>query len=150
MTDIKTGKTRLLLSKHEFQQIYWGLGCSYDGKWIAFQGIAPGGESQLAIVGTEGKDQGFKVLLPNDAAKDVTEYNRYVSWTPGNKRVLALMRTTNRPNQQLYYLDVEGKEPPQWLSGQESHRQFYCCSFSPDGKKIVTVARPTKKSAKKK
>jgi uncharacterized protein (TIGR03067 family) len=150
VTNINTGKSRLLLSKHKFQQIFWGLGCSQDGKWIAFQGIKPNGESQLAIVGTEGKDQGFKVLLPNDAAKDVTEYNRYVSWTPDNKHVLALMCTKERPNQQLYYLDVEGKDPPQWLSGQESYRIFYCSTISHDGKKIVTIATPMKKAAMKK
>jgi hypothetical protein len=144
----KTGKFRHLFKASKYRQIFWGLSCSSDGKWVCFRGTLPNGESELAIISTEGEDKGFKVLLPNDAAKDVTYFDNYVNWTPDNKRVTALLRTKDRPEIQLYYLDLEGKTAPKWLSGQEPSTQRYCCSWSPDGKKLLTAGKPSKPAVK--
>jgi Tol biopolymer transport system component len=147
--NLTTGESRLLLSKTRYRQIYWGFGTSPDGKWVAFKGdLADGSGEELAVVNTEGKGKGFKVLLPGNTAKDVNYFDHYVNWTPDGKRLVALLSTKTRPNQQMYYLDLEGDNPPEWLSGQIPLRQFYCSTFSPDGKRLATMGRVIKPAIK--
>jgi Tol biopolymer transport system component len=45
-------------------------------------------------------------------------------------------------NRQLYLLDVEGKELPQKLAGQDPSRDNVLSCWSADGKKIVFASSP--------
>jgi len=47
-------------------------------------------------------------------------------------------------NRQLYLLDVEGKELPQKLAGQDPSRNNVLSCWSPDGKKIAFASAPAK------
>jgi TolB protein len=139
VTNIKNGKTRLLLTHSKYRQIFWGLSTSPDGKWICYKGSLPNGE-ELAIVNTEEKDKGFKVLLSN-STPGVEEFDHYVNWTPDGKHVTALIRMKDSPTYQMYLLDVEGKAAPRRLEGQNPSVNQGTTSYSPDGKTMVTIRR---------
>lgn len=153
VTNIKTAATRLLLSGGRYQQIYWGLSTSTDGRWICFKGITQDGNGELAIVSTEGKDKGFKVLLSN-STPDVESFDHYVNWTPDGKHVTALVQRKGSSEYQMVLLDVEGKEAMKPVATQDSSYNRNSSSYSPDGKRIVTIHRweklnPSKKVAEK-
>jgi uncharacterized protein (TIGR03067 family) len=134
--DLKTRKQRSLLEK-EYQQVYWGLSWSPDGRWICFRGSLPDGASEVALVHAEGEAKGFKVLLAVKSIPEIKELENYISWSPDGKRILAPIRMEGDANLQLYVLDPEGKIPPQKLAGQDPSVRNYGSSWSPDGKKIV-------------
>lgn len=139
VTNIKTGKSRLLLSGGRYRQIFWGLSTSADGHWICFKGSTNNG-GELAIVSTDEKDKGFKVLLSN-STPNVEQFDHYVNWTPDGKFVTALVQMKDSPAYQMYLLDVEGKAPPRRLEGQNPSVNQGATSYSPDGKTMVTIRR---------
>jgi TolB protein len=140
VTNIKTGKSRLLLSGGRYRQIYWGLSTSADGRWICFKGVLNDGRGELAIIRTDEKDKGFKVLL-SSSSPNVEEFDHYVNWTPDGKFVTALVHMKDSPVYQMYLLDVEGKAPPRRSEGQDPTVNQGATSYSPDGKTMVTIRR---------
>jgi uncharacterized protein (TIGR03067 family) len=138
VTNIDTDVTRLLLDGGRYRQIYWGLSTSADGRRVCFKGLCPDGDVEIAIVNTDGKEKGFKVLLSN-ATPGVDKFDHYVNWTPDGKFVTALVKMKNKPNWRSYLLDVEGKAAPRLLEGQETTLYQGATSYSPDGKKILAV-----------
>jgi hypothetical protein len=140
VTNIKTGKTRVLLSGGQYRQIYWGLSTSDDGHWICFKGVLNDGGGELAIVNTDEKDKGFKVLL-SSSTPNVEEFDHYVNWTRDGKFVTALVHMKDSPAYQMYLIDVEGKAAPRRLEGQNPTVNQGTTSYAPDGKTMVTVRR---------
>jgi uncharacterized protein (TIGR03067 family) len=139
--DLKTQKRRYILDRR-YRQVYWGLSWSSDGKWICFKGDLPDGSPELAIVNVQGQDKGFKVLVPDKGISGVRNFDRYFSWSPDGKQILAPMTMRGDVNLQLYILDPEGKTPPKKLAGQNPSVRNYGSSWSPDGKKIVLTFWP--------
>ncbi|MGA2061746.1 MAG: TIGR03067 domain-containing protein [Thermoguttaceae bacterium] len=140
--NLKTNEVRTLLDK-DFSSSNWSLAWSPDGRWLCYQAETPDGEPELAIVSAEGQSKGFKVLLPNDAIKHIKESSVYFSWRPDGKRLLTSIKMDGDDNRQLYLLDVEGKELPQKLAGQDPSRNNVLSCWSADGKKIVFASGPT-------
>lgn len=138
VSNIDTGLTGLLLNGGRYQQIYWGLSTSADGRKVCFKGRRQDGGNEIAITDTDGKEKGFRVLL-SDSMPDVEKFDHYVNWTPDGKFVTALVKMKNRLNWQSYLLDVEGKVAPRMLEGQDPTRYQGATSYSPDGKKILAV-----------
>jgi uncharacterized protein (TIGR03067 family) len=143
--NLKTNEVRTLLDK-EYSSSNWSLAWSPDGRWICYQAETPSGEPELAIVSAEGQSKVFKVLLPNDAIKHVQESSYYYSWRPDGKRLLTSIKMAGDDNRQLYLLDIEGKELPQKLAGQDPSRSNVLSCWSPDGKKIVFASSPASRS----
>ena len=146
--NLKTNEVRTLLDK-QFSSSNWSLTWSPDGRWICYQAETPSGEPELAIVSAEGQSKGYKVLLPNDAIKHVQESSYYYSWRPDGKRLLTSIKMDGDDNRQLYLIDVEGKELPQKLAGQDPSRSNVLTCWSPDGKKIVFASAPGKPAENK-
>jgi TolB protein len=143
--NLKTNEVRTLLDR-QYNYNAWYMKWSPDGKGVCFLGELPSGGSELAIVSAEGQKKGFKVLMPNDAIEHVKEFSYFFSWRPDGKRLLLSMQMDGDDNGQLYLFDVEGKELPQKLAGQNpSYSNTHSC-WSPDGKKIMfTFAQPKPK-----
>jgi uncharacterized protein (TIGR03067 family) len=139
--NLKTNKVRTVLDK-QYSVINWGLCWSPDGQWICFQADLPEGGPQLAIVNSEGQSKGFKVLLPNEAVNGVKLLNGFFSWRPDGKQILISMMMDSDDNRQLYLLDVEGKELPRKLAGQDPSRSNVLNCWSADGKKIIFASAP--------
>jgi len=105
--------------------------------------LPEGGKPELAIVSAEGQSKGFKILLPSEAIENIKDFTYYFSWRPDGKRLLLSMIMDGDDNRQLYLFDVDGKEMPQKLGGQDPSRNNILSCWSPDGKKIVfTSAMP--------
>lgn len=140
--DLDTNEERTLLTK-SYQQIYWGMTWSPDGQWIAFKGVTPDGQSELAAVHVEGESKGFKILLPK--AMPGLRYIMFtVAWGGDGGRVLAAMTGPNDNANQLYFLDFAEKERPQLLAGQDPQRSCTSMAWSLDGKKILLTFTPPK------
>jgi Tol biopolymer transport system component len=65
----------------------------------------------------------------------------HTSWSPDGKRVVFCWHPDDK-NGQLYVMDVDGKDPPQRLEGQDPHRHNTNADWSPDGKTIVFASGP--------
>jgi TolB protein len=139
--NLKTKERHNLLEK-EYRQVYWGLSWSPDGQWICFKGDLPDGSSEVAVVNAQGQAKGFKVLLPNKEISGVKEFDRYFSWSPDGKQILAPLKMEGDANLQMFILDPEGKNPPKKLAGQDPSVRYYGTSWSPDGIKIVLTFWP--------
>jgi Tol biopolymer transport system component len=134
--DLKTLESRSLLEK-KYQQIHWGFSWSPDGEWIGFQGILPGGRSEVAVVHARGQAKGYRVLLSEENTPDLKKIDGYFSWRPDSKRFLVALKMGKDINVQLYCVDPEGKAPPQRLAGQDAAQTNFIPAWSPDGKTIV-------------
>jgi uncharacterized protein (TIGR03067 family) len=139
--NLKTNEVRTLLDK-DFTSSNWCLAWSPDGRWICYQTETSNGEPEMAIVSADGQSKGFRVLLPSDAIEHVQETSCYFSWRPDGKRVLTSLKLDGDANRQLYLLDVEGKELPQKLAGQDPSRNNVLNCWSADGKKIMFASAP--------
>jgi Tol biopolymer transport system component len=148
VTNIRTGATRLLLAHSKYTQIYYGLATSHDGQWVCFKGALPDGGSEIAIVSTVGEKHEAKVLLPHPKMPDVERFHQYANWTPDGKHVTALLHLKNIDNDQIYLLDVEGDAAPQRLEPQDAAVDQDISSFSPDGKKLLTIRQWEKPKTK--
>ena len=139
--DLATSASVTLLDDR-YTTIFWGMGWSPDGQWIAFKAPTRDGTTELALVHVEGHKQGFRVLLPT-AIPDMTDLLHNPSWSPDGTQIIAAVITKANPARQLYVLDAAGKEPAKLLPGLEKGRWYNDMAWSPDGKRIVVSTRPT-------
>jgi TolB protein len=69
----------------------------------------------------------------------------HTSWAPDGRRVVFCWHPTNT-NGQLYIMDVNSKDPPQLLPGQNPDRHNTNADWSPDGKTIIFASGPAVES----
>lgn len=145
--DLGKGEGRTLLDK-TYRQIYWGMAWSPDGQWIAFKGITPENQAELAAVHVEGQAKGFKILLPK-AMPEVKDILWASSWGGDGKRLIASLVGPKGGPRQLYFLDFAEKEPPQLVPGQDPAWANSETAWSADGKKLAFRASLPKPPAAK-
>lgn len=142
--DLDQPKGRTLLTRR-YAGIHYNLCWSPDGQWIAFRGTTHDNQAQYAAVHVEGEAKGFKVFWPvrldgqssPPASPDSKNFCGTVAWTGDGQRVLAGLFTPDGRSCKLYFLDVEGRRPPQLLPGQPPVWRIWGLDLSPDGKKIL-------------
>jgi len=66
----------------------------------------------------------------------------HTSWAPDGRRVVFQWQPPNAGNIQLYVIDVDSKDPPRWLPGQNRDRHNANADWSPDGKTIIFASGP--------
>jgi len=138
--DVATSKRRALLNK-AYQQIYWGISWSPDGKWISFKGVLPDGKEELAAVSTEGEEKGFKVILP-DAMPDVAGYNNTNAWGGDGNQILVSLAKKDMKQERLYLFDFTGTQPPRLFPGYPEDWGGVDMAWSTDYKKVTFTATP--------
>ena len=119
-----------------YRQVYWGMTWSPDGQWLAFKGVTVGNKTELAIVHAEGREKGFRVLLPK-ALPEVKDIMQGFSWSPDSKQIVVALITQSNPARHLYLLDAEGKVAPKVVPGMQKGRWYNDVAWSPDGKQIL-------------
>lgn len=118
-----------------YRQVYWGMAWSPDGQWLAFKGVSQN-TTELAVVHAEGRQQGFRVLLPK-TMPDVKDIMQSFAWSPDSKQILVGLITPGNPARQLYLIDAEGKVPAKPFPGLSKGRWYNDVAWSPDGKHIL-------------
>ena len=118
IVDPDTDKHRSLLKTEKYRSIYWNMSWSPDGKSICFLGNRPDGTKEVARVSSQGDSEGFKVLLSLKASPQYMVIRPIVSWDGNSKQILVSMKGPEDRFRQLYLLDAEGKEPPNYSRGR--------------------------------
>jgi hypothetical protein len=97
-------------------------------------GAPPRGE--IGLVHAEGAAKGFKVLLTeNDSGLTLLSG---LSWSKVDQRILTTLKRGSS-SWQLYFIDPEGRMPPQSVPGQDPQADYGPPALSPDEKRIVFV-----------
>jgi Tol biopolymer transport system component len=139
--DRKT-KKRSMVIEGGYERVSNGFNWSPDGQWICFKGKPKNEDFHTAVIHREGKQMGFRVLLPTAAMPNIVDFDCNYSWRkPDGKRILLGMTTQENSNKQLYLLDPEGKLPPELIRGQDPKQSGSMGTWSPDGKRIVFGVR---------
>lgn len=120
--------------KTPYQQIYWSMEWSPDGKQIVFQGRTHDNKPETAIVDARGAKFGYKVRFQGQI------YASY-AWRQDGTRILFPRACPERGNRtQLYFFDPTGTGPEELLPNQDPERRNLDVAYSPDAKKIVLSA----------
>jgi TolB protein len=143
--DVAKNEHRELLER-SYNQIYWGLTWSPDGRWVCFKGVLSEGGSEIAAVSAEGEQKGFKVLLPSSALPEVRNAACTMSWGGTGSQILVAMQTKADRTPRLYTLDSAGAKPPRLFPKFPADWMSSSMCWSPDGKRVVLSANALRKN----
>jgi Tol biopolymer transport system component len=132
--DLATGIERSILSSQ--YSLLHGFSVSPDGLRFCF-GDRKGG-LMVATLDERTMTASVRTLIKKGEVD-------HTSWSPDGRRVVFCWHPDNK-NGQLYVMDVDGNDPPQWLKGQDRDRHNTNADWSPDGKTIVFGSGPAVES----
>ncbi|MEZ6121885.1 MAG: DUF1583 domain-containing protein [Planctomycetaceae bacterium] len=135
--DIATRQERVLLAgmaASRYSQIFWNMEWSPDGRFICFKGNTKTGETEMAVVSTEGVSEEVKVLATGNVHPDF-------SWHPTQNRILLARRSNRHGGTRLHICDPDSGDIT-LLETQPLNSENISGVWSPDGRKIVFVSQP--------
>jgi uncharacterized protein (TIGR03067 family) len=135
--DPDTGTRRFLLNKQRFQQVFWNMSWSPDGRQICFMGIREGDAREVAVVSAQGDEKGFRVILSQKESPQYKAMMPIVAWDGNPSQILVSMKGPGDKFRQVYVLDATGEAPPRRLEGQDADRDNGDMAWSPDGRMAV-------------
>jgi Tol biopolymer transport system component len=128
--DLSTGTERNIFSG---QSVQHGFSISPDGKRFCFGQSRQGG-MYVATLDERTMTASVRQLIK---AGEID----HTSWAPDNRRVVFCWHPDDK-NGQLYIMDVDSKDPPQLLKGQDPNRHNTNADWSPDGYTIIFASGP--------
>jgi uncharacterized protein (TIGR03067 family) len=137
VVDPDTGKRRFLLNKQRYQQVYWNMSWSPDGRQICFVGIRDGDAREIAVVSAEGDEKGFRVILSQQESPQYKAIMPILAWDGNPSQILVSLKGPGDKFRQIYILDAAGEAPPRRLQGQDPDRDNGDMAWSPEGEMAV-------------
>lgn len=135
--DFDSEMTDIILNGSEFgyQQIYWNMAWSPDGKRICFKAAKADGTQLVATVNTDGNKSDQKIHHQGKMA-----VNADFAWHPTEDRVIYAMFCAERGFTQLYEFDPNKNAAPTLVKGQDVGRNNTDACWTPDGKRLIIIS----------
>ena len=148
--DVVKKSRRTLPLEKTYQQIYWGLTWSGDGKWVCFKGDLTDGGSEIAAVSAEEGKREFKVVLPSTAQPEIDNADATIGWGATDDPIVISTQGKTNGKPRLYFYDFAGARPPKAVPGIPADWYSFGPATSADGKKVVFAAVPPMRPAQPK
>jgi Ca2+-binding EF-hand superfamily protein len=135
--DFGSEMTDIILNGAEFgyQQIFWNVAWSPDGKRICFKAVKADGTQLVATVNTDGNKPDLKVHYEGKVA-----VNADFAWHPTENRVIYAMFCAERGFTQLYEFDPNKDAAPTLVKGQDVGRNNTDACWTPDGNRLIVIS----------
>jgi TolB protein len=135
--DFSSEMTDIVLNGAEFgyQQIFWNMAWSPNGKRICFKAAKADGTQLVASVNTDGNKADLKVHHDGKIA-----VNADFAWHPMEDRVIYAMYCAERGFTQLYEFNPNKDAAPTLVKGQDVGRNNTDACWTPDGKRLIVIS----------
>lgn len=136
--DVETERVTDILPQADtpYQQIYWNIGWSADGKRICFKGVRKAGQAEIASVSVENPPD---LKVHYDGPRVIS--NNF-TWSPDGKRIVFGMHAADAPRMLMHEFNPNEKAEPILLKGPDLSLQSHDSCWSPDGKFLILNGRP--------
>jgi TolB protein len=130
----ETTKTILDGAAAGYDEIFWNVAWSPDGKRICFKGKKDRSQ-QVVTVNTSGDKPGLRVHHKGKFA-----VNADFAWHPTEDRVIYAMQCRERKLKQLYEFNPTNEKAPTLVEGQDITRNNTDACWTPDGKRLIVIS----------